>query len=241
MKNKSEIYDSYFNNQYWNSIKVENYYNDYYIYTDKSIWDLFKNMDKNIKILDLWCWFWGFANFCYKNWFHNYTGIDLSSDELEIAKKNFPNYKFEHMNFFDYIESIQDNSCDIIYLSHVFEHLTLEEWSKLIKIVFNKLNKNGLFINYQPNADSYFHWTSWIYVDITHERLYNIDSYRQLIKTEIWKSFNLSFRNSYIWKNFIFNIIHKITKSFFEFFLLLMWYDKKPIYTMSFYSILRKL
>lgn len=126
-------------------------------------------------------------------------------------------------------------------MSMVFEHLNIIECEKVIREIYSKLNKNWIFINYQPNADSYFNSVSSLYIDITHERLWNKDSYLQFIKVLKLKDFKLEFRNSYIWWNIFLNLLHKFIKKIFEIFLLLMWYDNKKIYTKSFYSILQKL
>jgi len=236
---KKNIYTEYFYNQYSNNTDYKKYYLITCKQINRTVWDIFKYYNKKVKILDLWCWFWWFANYCKLNWFSNYTWVDLSKDELSIAKKNFPNYKFIYDDIFESLKSDQNNY-DIIYMSMVFEHFELNQCPILIKEIYKKLNKNWVFINYQPNADSYFNSCSTLYIDITHERLWNRDSYLQLIKTLKLENYKINFRNSYIWWNVFWNLLHKSIKKLFELFLLLMWYNKKYIYTKSFYSILYK-
>ena len=237
---KESIYLDYYKNHYSNDIDTFVYYKGYERYLRKSLWDIIFSYNTNIRILDLGCWFWGTAYFFSAHNYKNYEGIDLSKDELDIARNNFPQYTFFHEDIFNYLER-DEKKYDIIFMSMVFEHLTIDQDKKLIELIYKKLNTWGVFINYQPNADSYFNSVSSRYIDITHERLWNWNSYIQFVKSCCNISgYEVTFRNSYIGGNWFLHAVHKITKFFFEIFLLLMWYDKKSIYTKSFYSILKK-
>ena len=142
MIDKSKIYKNYFATHYSNWVDIEIYYSDTYRYTKKSIGDLFNIYPKDVQILDLWCWFWWFANFCKKEWFWNYTWVDLSTDELEICKNNFKEYTFTQDDIINFLEHTT-KKFEIIYLSMVFEHLTLEQCQKLINAVYKVLQKGG--------------------------------------------------------------------------------------------------
>lgn len=238
---KEVIYANYYTNHYSNGVNSDIYYKDYARFLDKSLGKLFHAQKRQPKILDLGCGFWWFAYYCSLYGYKLYEWCDLSVDEIGIAKSNFPEYKFSQADIFDYLENLNEKY-DIIFMSMVFEHLTIDQAKRLIELIYKKLTPWWIFINYQPNADSYFNSVSSLYIDITHERLWNWNSYTQFIKSycDIRGIYELEFRNSYIWKNLFEHLCHKIVKFFFELFLLLMGYDKKKIYTKSFYSILKK-
>lgn len=231
---KHSFFRDYFHTQYANRTQVDRYYRQYFVYTEKSIGDILS--DPNKSILDLWCGFWGFAYYCQKKWFKNYIGIDLSTDELQIARKHMQNYTFIESDIFSFLRNTR-STYDVIFMSMVFEHLSLEEAWEIILLISKKLSPNGLFINYQPNADSYFNSTASLYIDITHERLWGQDSYTQLMRSQKVNG-NLSFRNSYVGWNIFWHSLHILFLWVFKLIIKVLWYDTKPIYTKSFYSIL---
>jgi predicted SAM-dependent methyltransferase len=45
-----------------------------------------------------------------------------------------------------------DEKYDVIYLSHVFEHFSIEEGIRLARQISHHLTPQGVWINFMPNA-----------------------------------------------------------------------------------------
>jgi hypothetical protein len=133
---------------------------------------------------------------------------------------------------------------DIVFTSHVFEHLIKNEANELIKWIYTSLNDWWCRINYMPNADSHLNACSLRYHDITHKYLYNTHSFEQIILTNevsFSKMMNFNsfpFVNKYI--RFIFKITHPIFLLITKLYYYWMWCSFPKIYTSEILSILRK-
>jgi len=84
-----------------------------------------KRVDKKSKILDLGCGYGSFLYFLKTNGYQNVTGIDLSAEEINICKKYFKSYHFYEEDILNFIK-ITNEKFDVIYLSHVLEHIKKE-------------------------------------------------------------------------------------------------------------------
>jgi hypothetical protein len=73
--------------------------------------------------LEIWCWIGNFAYFCNKIWVKDYTWIDIDDYFFENNKKDFQNYKFIKSTFQKFLNLQQYNTIDIIFTSHILEHL----------------------------------------------------------------------------------------------------------------------
>jgi hypothetical protein len=102
-------------------------------------------------------------------------------------------------------------------MAHVFEHLSPDIANRAIQLIFARLNKGGYWVNYMPNADS-IRACGLRYIDITHQSIYNTNSFEQIIFSndadfsEIIHSNTLPAINPYI--KMIFKIIHPIFLTF---------------------------
>ncbi len=98
----------------------------------KSEWFFIKNfLAEDIAILDIGCALGGFANACsekIKNF--EYTGLDISINMIENAKKIHPNHKFYHIKEAD-LEVLQGKKYDLVICLGIL-HLS-EKWRELLK------------------------------------------------------------------------------------------------------------
>ncbi|MBI1227908.1 MAG: methyltransferase domain-containing protein [Bacteroidetes bacterium] len=131
--------------QIWDNIA--NIYNDKFMDLDlyDDTYDAFiQSINKpNASIFEIGC---GPGNitryFLRKQPDFNITGIDLSSNMIELAKQNNPNAKFEVMDCRD-IDRINEKY-DGIVCGFCLPYLSKEETAKLVKDCANLLNQEGL-------------------------------------------------------------------------------------------------
>lgn len=235
---KKIIYDSYLDNNY-RDVNIGSF-SDYESYKKTlldSVGDILRKQKKSSSVLELGCGSGRMAYVFNELGFKNYVGVDLSNQELEIARKNFKKYDFFKEDILKYLDKTTQKY-DIIMMYHVFEHLTRNEGFKVLKEIKRVLNSGGIFINVMPNASAYFNSSSMFYTDITHERIYNENSFKQFL---ISAGFNkIIFRNHKIGKSIFQRLIHKLFLKIFELFIQVLGYRKYNIYTSSMITIARK-
>ncbi len=173
-------------------------------------------IDSDYKILEIWFWVWNFAHFCNNIWVKDYYWVDIDDFYINILEEEYKNFSFEKKSF-EELNSVTE-SFDIIFTSHLFEHLDERENQALIQIIHQSLKKWWKWINYMPNADSVINWLSMRYWDITHKKIYNSTSFEQTINNsgnKFEKIIHLNDRPT----NFIKRVIHKpfyyITKMYY--------------------------
>lgn len=164
----------------------------------------------------------------------NFTSISVISCEWKVIpeliltiiffkyhQNEFVKYQFIQSRFQEYLDG--NNKFDVIFTSHLFEHLDESERMEIVQHIGNSLTEWGIWINYMPNADSIIQSTNGMYVDITHYRIYNDHSFSQLINY-CWKNFcDIRHINSFVWTNFFKRSIHNIFLFFTKIYYLWMW------------------
>jgi SAM-dependent methyltransferase len=127
-------------------------------------------------IIDIACGSGKLLHFFQRQGFKNIQGIDISPEQVAIARQFVDNvqegdvlaFLGEYENHFDLITGI-----DIV------EHLKKDEVCRFFEICHKALKKGGRLILQTPNADS--PWSmSYRYGDFTHENCFNIASLSQL-------------------------------------------------------------
>ncbi len=110
-------------------------------------------LNKNLKLLDFWCYIWFYINFLQSIWIKNVYGIDSSYKSIKFWQKIWIKNLIT-WNITDLKKQIsKDNIIDFISCIHVFEYMhilkngnnfiydTLKEWYRLLKkrgnILFN--------------------------------------------------------------------------------------------------------
>lgn len=181
--------ENYFKNHPW--------YNDSDIETNnrsmikKYISDLdnqWVDISNSLNILEIWFWIWNFAAFCNFKSIKNYTWVDIDSHYWEELKKIFSNYIFLKDSFQNFLLK-KENQYDLIFTSHIVEHLEKKELFELIRLINKSLRKGWKWINYMPNANSTVNALNMRYCDITHINFYNNQSFEQAIINS-WVIFN---------------------------------------------------
>lgn len=220
---------------------LDNIYKNTYYKLDDEIWNEINWFNDNIKILEIGYGGGSFASFCDKKWFKNYVWVDLDDCFAGQLKEKFPNYEFLQWD----INAFLDNGYkyDIIFMSHVFEHLDRNQADMAIKNIYKSLNKWWMWINYMPNADS-FKATTARYNDITHKTIYNANSFEQIVLMDEVKYSELKNKNTIAAVSLPFRWIFKVINPIFVFFtkiyFLWMWYTFPKIYSSELLTIMKK-
>ena len=235
---KKDVYEQYWSKHYshFDGETLESGRTREYVSLKNTLGKLFRSLDKNTKILDLGCGYGKFAHTCKQFGLTNFTGIDISTEQIGMCKRDFPKYTFKKTDIVKFLKT-NKQKYDLIYMSHTFEHFTLDEGVAILKLIKKTLAKGGMFINIMPNADAYFHSCATLYADITHERLYTSSSFSELLAVLGFENF--THMNFYIGKNIFAHALHKFALFFFELYIMLLGYNKNKVYTSSIITIVR--
>jgi 2-polyprenyl-3-methyl-5-hydroxy-6-metoxy-1,4-benzoquinol methylase len=245
MDNK-EIFDTYLTNQYSESEKV-NFNNSPEVLAllkknkkvlDHNLKSFFEStIKKESKILDLGCGYGSFLYFLQALKYKNVTGLDISTEELDICKRIFGSFNFIQKDIFEYLDSTTEKF-NVIYLSHVLEHITKDKIFDFLGGIKKILTDDGLLVIIIPNSGAYFHSGVARYVDITHELGFTDKSLRQVLILAGYK--DISIKNYFGARNLLLNILRKVALFLFEIFIQILGYEKQYIYTPSILAIIKK-
>jgi len=191
----------------------------------------------NIRILDIWCGQWYFAEYCKNRWVKHFTGFDLDSHIVDYCAKILPEYTFSDKDIYEHLLK-NKNTYDIVFMSHVFEHLSLEEWIQLTKLIYWGLKKWWQWVNIMPNASSIFF--SWYlrYNDITHKTLYTENSFNQVLLNNFTEE-NIVHKNYITWNKTIKGLIVKVMSYIWRMIIRSMWFGVPKIYSLEIISIIK--
>jgi 2-polyprenyl-3-methyl-5-hydroxy-6-metoxy-1,4-benzoquinol methylase len=122
--------------------------------------------DRDTRILDLGCGHGTFLYFLKKEGYKNILGVDVSPEQIELAKKIGIN-EIKCRNVLDFLKNIEDKF-DVITAFDLIEHFRKDEFLLLSKLVYRALKAQGLFILRTINGESPFSGRLR-YADLTHE------------------------------------------------------------------------
>jgi SAM-dependent methyltransferase len=144
---------------------------------NKIIVDLFPK-NKDISILEIGCGYGAFGYFIQKAGYTRYIGIDGSEEQVAEARRlNIKNIILGDL--VEYLETLAENSLDLLIALDVIEHFNKEELSDLIDLFHHVLKKDGLIITHQPNAEGPF-GNAIRHGDFTHELAFTRASISQI-------------------------------------------------------------
>jgi 2-polyprenyl-3-methyl-5-hydroxy-6-metoxy-1,4-benzoquinol methylase len=134
--------------------------------------------DKNASILELGCGHGAFQYYITKSGYANSIGIDRSEEQIQEAYRlGIKNVILA--NLVNHINSVKNNSLDLLIVFDVIEHFTKNELSDLINEFYRVLNQGGKIICHTTNAESPFGFHSRE-GDFTHEIAFTRESIAQL-------------------------------------------------------------
>jgi 2-polyprenyl-3-methyl-5-hydroxy-6-metoxy-1,4-benzoquinol methylase len=143
--------------------------------------------DKSIAILDIGCGYGRTLCALTNNGYTNLTGVDISPEQIEYAKKH---YSIDNLHLCDAIDFLKgyNGTFDVILLIDIIEHMETEYLIELLKIIKEKMNFKGKIILQAPNAISIFN--PLIHGDISHKKAFTYRSLEQVMKICNFKKVN---------------------------------------------------
>ena len=95
-------------------------------------------------VLDVGFGYGSFTNLCYQKGVKTYTGLEVSSEQRDLVEDMFPNYEFIVQDAFAFLRESK-TTYDVIFMSHVMEHFTLEEQYTLLNLIgFQDVKHNNV-------------------------------------------------------------------------------------------------
>jgi 2-polyprenyl-3-methyl-5-hydroxy-6-metoxy-1,4-benzoquinol methylase len=158
-----------------NQGETEHYEFDYYLFEElyrgsrdeikgrqKQYLKYFKESDY---VLDLGCGRGEFTELLIEQGI-KVTSVDMDEDMVLYCKeRGFPIIKEDILSF---LNRIEDNSVDGIFLGQVIEHLSPKQLVNLVNISYKKLKPTGHFIAETPNPQCLSIFAQSFYMDMTH-------------------------------------------------------------------------
>lgn len=205
---------------------------------DLNLREIFKKkVRRDAKILDLGCGYGSFLYFLKSLEYKNVTGVDISTEELDICRNLFADYSFQQRDIHEYI-SVVNQKFDVIYLSHVLEHIQKADLFTFLEGIRDLLAEDGMFIVVVPNGAAYFNATAGRYGDISHEIGFTELSLNQVLTITGFQK--IAIRNFYGVGNLWLNIVRKVGLFFFELFIQILGYEKQRVFTPSILVVAKK-
>lgn len=161
------------------------------------------DLDKKIKVLDIWCGTWYSMDLILKKYKNcEIIWVDFSDRMIEIAKNKLKKYS-NSINFLNHDISSRDfkivGKYDLIISVITIHNISNSEKKKLFKKIYNSLNEGWIFIN----ADFFKHEVKEL-----DKKMHDV--FREYLEK------NLEWEELQIWLNHIFkeDIPMKLSKQF---------------------------
>jgi len=190
------------------------------------------------KILEIGCGSGNLISFLSENGFYDIKGIDISEEQVEIARSS--NFDVSKADVFEFLK-LSKTKYDIIFALDFVEHFQKSELEKLFLMIFDSLNLNGSFFIRTPNGQG-LHSTDIIYGDLTHMTIFNPASLNQILKLTGFVNINF-FENPPIAKNLkglIRLMFWKIIKLIANLIKIIETGGSQKIWTRDFYCVAKK-
>lgn len=146
-------------------------------------WSTYKRFapkDHDALILDVGCGAGHLLGALADRGYRRLVGLDISPDQIELCRKRLPGVEVHVADALEFIAH-HSQKFDCIFLTHVIEHLELDDAVGLLRAIRQRLATNGHLVLATPNAS--FPWASYhLYHDLTHKRLYDTESCVQLFR-----------------------------------------------------------
>src|SRR5947209_1860262 len=109
--------------------------------------------DRGAAIADVGCGAGGLLHFFKARGYVNLSGVDLSAEQVQIARQVVPGVV--EGNVFDFLEA-RPAAFDLVTALDIIEHLHKEEVFRLLDACHHALRPGGRLVLQTPNADSPF-------------------------------------------------------------------------------------
>lgn len=138
-----------------------------------------KDLGRSAAVLELGSGPGYFLQFLHEKGFRNVKGIDVSTEQVDIAQK--AGFDASVADVFEYLGDTR-GVCDAIIAIDFLEHFHRDELVNLASMVNYALKPEGRFILQTPNGEGLFS-RQLIYGDLTHCTIFTPNSLTQLLRT----------------------------------------------------------
>ena len=205
---------------------------------DFKIFPYLKNLSNDSNILELGCGPGYLLDYLKLKGFTNSIGIDISSEQIDIAKSKGHNVRLDDV--FNFLRNSTEKY-HLIFAFDFIEHFSKDELLELISLIYTHLHNDGLFIIRTPNGQGLFPGQV-IYGDLTHQTIFTPNSLTQLFNNVGFS--NLSFfENAPVKKNlsgFFRSAMWTIVKIFLNLIMQIEVGGTQKIWTRDFYCVAKK-
>ncbi|MGB5847925.1 MAG: class I SAM-dependent methyltransferase [Ignavibacteriaceae bacterium] len=139
---------------------------------------ILKEFNKDVHILELGCGRGLFLEFLIDTGYKNVFGIDVSKEQIDIAKVQ--NLNAEEIGVLEYLKS-NNEKFDLIFAIDLIEHFHKDELIPLFEGIYKNLNNGGAFVFHTPNGLG-INANRIIYGDLTHSSIFTPNSAIQILK-----------------------------------------------------------
>lgn len=164
---------------------------DAYLLRQRAFRQKFKHIlpqERDTPILDIGCGMGYFLWFLQKDGFTNTIGIDISPEQIQIAKQ----FGVKNVHVCHWQEYLADHPSQFgfILLDNVIEHMNKEEIIKLLQAIKIALKPGGKLYISTPNSGSIF-GLPLAFIDFTHEVFFTAASLAQVLNICDFKSIDI--------------------------------------------------
>jgi len=147
-------------------------------WSERKYLPLLKKLDKNASILEVGCGDGKLLHMLKKNGYNNIEGVDISEEQIMLAKSEGLNVKTA-----DIFTFLSDKiACyDAIIAIDVVEHFYKQEVLRLFRLFQKALKTSGILLLQTPNGEGLFPGQV-IYGDLTHLCIFTPNSMRQILQ-----------------------------------------------------------
>ena len=108
-----------------------------------------KEYNKDERVLELDCGRGIFLDFLIGNGYKNIFGIDVSKEQIDIARIQTSNAK--EIGVLEYLKS-NSEKFDLIFAIDLIEHFNKDEVIPLFEGIYKNLRNGGVFVFHTPNG-----------------------------------------------------------------------------------------
>ncbi len=177
---RSQFYDRYVSTfKHENASLTPAELTHYYRWCDARYFPLLGHLEKTSPILELGCGHGRILNYLKQKGFTNVKGIDVSEEQIAIARKDA--LDAERADVFEYLKSQSPASLDGVIAIDFVEHFTKEELLRLCEFVHTAMKPDGILLLQTVNGEGLYP-RQIIYGDITHSTILSPGSMSQLLR-----------------------------------------------------------
>jgi SAM-dependent methyltransferase len=150
----------------------------YYRWCDARYFPILQDLQKTSSILELGCGHGRILSYLRVKGFINAKGIDISQEQIAIAKKDGLNS--EQADVFEYLKLQPSASLDSVIAIDFVEHFTKKELLRLFELLHTAMKPDGVLLLQTVNGEGLFP-RQIIYGDLTHSTILSPGSTSQLL------------------------------------------------------------